>query len=78
MFLIDDLLLAPGKALLFVFKQIAERAEDDLLDDEIVKKELLELYMLLETGRIGEQEFERREQLLIRRLEEIEKMRQEA
>lgn len=78
MFLIDDLLLAPGKALLFVFKQIAERAEDDLLDDESVKKELQELYMLLETGRIGEQEFERREQLLIRRLEEIEKMRQEA
>jgi len=32
--------------------------------------------MRLETGRIEEQEFERREGLLIRRLEAIERMRQ--
>jgi hypothetical protein len=33
--------------------------------------------MLLETGRISEQEFDRRERRLVRRLEEIDRMRSE-
>jgi len=74
--LIDDLLLSPGRGLLFVFKQIAKTAQEQLLDDEAIRQELQELYMRLETGRIEEQEFEQREGLLIRRLEAIERMRQ--
>lgn len=76
MLLIDDLLLSPGRGLLFVFKQIAKTAQEQLLDDEAIRQELQELYMRLETGRIEEQEFEQREGLLIRRLEAIERMRQ--
>lgn len=76
MLLVDDLLLSPGRGLLFVFKEIAKAAEKELLDDEAIRQELRELYMRLETGRISEQEFERREGLLIRRLEAIERMRQ--
>jgi hypothetical protein len=76
MLLIDDVLLSPFKGLLFVFKEIAKTAQEELLDDEAVRQELRESYMLLETGRISEQEFEGRERALIRRLEAIESMRQ--
>lgn len=76
MLLIDDVLLSPFRGLLFVFKEIAKTAQEQLLDDEALRQELRESYMLLETGRISEQEFERRERGLIRRLEAIESMRQ--
>lgn len=76
MFLVDDLLLLPGRGLLFVCKEIAKRAQEELLDDDSVRQELRETYMLLETGRISEQEFDRRERKLVRRLEAIERMRQ--
>jgi len=76
MLLIDDVLLSPFKGLLFVFKEIAKTAQEQLLDDEAVKQELRESYMLLETGRISEEEFERRERLLVGRLEAIERMKQ--
>jgi hypothetical protein len=74
--LVDDVLLFPGRALLFVFKEITKTAQEELLDDEGVRQELREIYMLLETDRISEQEFNRRERMLIRRLEAIESMRQ--
>jgi hypothetical protein len=76
MLLIDDVLLSPFKGLLFVLKEVAKTAQEELLDDEAVRQELRESYMLLETGRISEQEFEGRERALIRRLEAIESMRQ--
>jgi hypothetical protein len=77
MFLVDDLLLSPGKGLLFVLREIDKRAREELLDDESVRQELRESYMLLETGRITEREFERRELRLVGRLEAIERMREE-
>ncbi len=73
MLLIDDLLLAPGKALVFIFKELAKTADRELLDDEAVRQQLQLLYMHLETGRITEREFEEREQALVRRLEMIER-----
>jgi hypothetical protein len=76
MLLVDDLLLAPGRGLLFVFKELAKTAQKELLDDEAIRQELRELYMRLETGRISEQEFAQRESLLVRRLEAIERMKQ--
>ena len=77
MFLVDDVLLSPATGILFVLNQLAKRAREELLDDEAVRQDLRETYMLLEVGSISEQEFERREQKLIRRLEAIEKMKSE-
>lgn len=77
MLLIDDVLLSPAKGLLFVLRELGKRAREELLDDDAVKQELRETYMLLETGRITEQEFEQREGKLARRLEAIERMRSE-
>ena len=78
MLLIDDVLLSPARGLIFVFNELAKKAREELLDDGAVKNELRETYMLLETGRISEQEFDRRESRLVRRLEEIDRMRAEA
>ncbi len=73
MLLVDDLLLAPGKALVFILKELAKTADKELSDDEAVRRELQLLYMRLETGQLSEREFDEREQALVRRLEAIER-----
>lgn len=77
MLLIDDLLMAGGKGLLFIAREIAKRAEEEWLDEESLKQELQQLYLMLENGSIDEPEFEQREQLLIGRLEKVKEMRGE-
>lgn len=75
MLLIDDFLLAPAKLAFFVFREIAKRVDEALADDDkAVEQQLQELYRLLESGKVSEQEFERREQVLVQRLEEMERM----
>jgi hypothetical protein len=73
MFLLDNLLLGPGKAAMFVFNELARKAQADWLDDDSVKQELMELYALVEAGKISSQEFESRECRLLARLEQIAK-----
>jgi gas vesicle protein GvpO/gas vesicle protein GvpG len=75
MFLIDDLLTAPGKAVLFVFQEMARKAQEEWLDDESVKRELQEIYNLLSNGKISEAEFEGRENQLLEQLEQIAKLK---
>ena len=72
MFLIDDVLLSPAKGLFYIFKQIHKAAEEEFLNEENVSAELSELYMMLETGKITEEEFNNRESELLNRLEQIE------
>jgi hypothetical protein len=71
MFLLDSLLMAPGKAVLFLFEELAKKAKDEFLDDETVKQELQDIYALLEAGKISEQDFESREYRLVERLQQI-------
>ena len=71
-FLLDDILLAPFKGILFIAEKIQEAAQqDDLLDEEATRRNLTTLYMLLETGAITEEEFEQREAELVQKLEKI-------
>ena len=72
MFLIDDVLLSPAKGMFYIFKQIHKAAEEEFLDEENVSAELSELYMMVETGKITEEEFNNRESELLNRLEQIE------
>jgi len=72
MFLIDDILLSPVKGLMYLAKQIHKTAEEEFLNEENVSAELSELYMMVETGKITEEEFNNRESELLNRLEEIE------
>jgi len=71
-FFLDDILLAPVQGLVWIAEQIQEQADKERMDEEGVKRQLTELYMLLETGQISEEEFERQEEELVDRLEAIE------
>lgn len=70
--ILDSILLAPIKGVYMIGKKVREMAMEELLDEDSVRKELKELYMLLEAGKISEEEFESREEELIGQLEEIE------
>ena len=72
MFLIDDILLSPVKGLTYLAKQIHKSAEEEFLNEENVSAQLSELYMMLETAKITEDEFNEKESELLERLEQIE------
>jgi len=71
-FLLDDILLSPVKFLHFIAKSLGEEAMKEILDEDGARKELREIYRLLESSKISEAEFDRRESDLIGRLERIE------
>jgi hypothetical protein len=68
--LVDDLLLAPIRGLLWVFEKIHDAAQEEIAGEaDAITAELRELYMMLETGRITEVEFSDREGTLLDRLD---------
>ncbi len=69
-FLIDSFVL-------FIAENILEQAQRELMNEEEVRRDLRELYENLESGKITEVEFEKREEELVTRLEEIEKYKKE-
>ena len=72
MFVIDDLLLAPGSFLIWVARKIHEAAQEELDNDTArITAELSELHRALETGAITESQFEAREKALLDRLDRI-------
>lgn len=75
-FLLDDLLLAPIKGVVWVAEKIDEMAETEFTDDSSVREELLELQMRLELEEITEDEYQQRETELMDRLEEIRKYKE--
>jgi len=71
--LVDDLLLAPLTGLLWVFRKIHDAAQEEMLGEaDAITQELRDLYMMLETGRVTEAEFDARERALLDRLEVIQ------
>ena len=73
MLLVDDLLLAPMKGLLWVFGKIHDAAQEEIAGEaDAITAELRDLYMRLETGGITEAEFDARERTLLDRLEVIQ------
>src|SRR5688572_2918906 len=57
--------------LIFLAKEVAQRAEDELYDEEGARNDLVALHKSLEEGTLMEAEFEVRETELLQRLEEI-------
>lgn len=73
MFLIDDLLLSPVKGVLWVFREIHDAAEKELVgESEAITGALSELYMKLETGQITETQFDAQEKVLLDRLDRLQ------
>lgn len=70
MLIVDDLLLSP---LLFIFREIGKAADETSAGEgEALRTELTELYMMLETRAITEEEFNVREKKLLDQLERFE------
>jgi len=74
--IVDDIMLFPLRGLLWIFREIHNAAQEELDNEaEAITAELSELYMMLETGRITEAEFDARERKLLNRLDEIKERR---
>ncbi len=73
MLIVDDILLFPVKGINWIFKQIHEIAEEELEGEaDRIRENLTELYMMLETGQISEEEFEQQEKELLDRLDSLQ------
>jgi len=73
MLLIDDLLVSPATFVLWILRQVHQAAEKELKDEaERIPGQLAELHRLLESGQIGEEEFDARERKLLDRLDALD------
>jgi hypothetical protein len=67
----------PAAGVKFVFNQLIETAEQEMMDDGPVKEALLELQMKLEEGEISEEDFAEQELVLFQRLRDIRAYREQ-
>ena len=73
MFLIDDILLFPVDSILWIFREINHAAQAEITNEaENITAKLSELYMMLETKQITEEEFDLKEKELLDRLDELQ------
>ena len=71
MFLIDDILLAPLKGVIFIAEKINEIIEKEMSDEGSVKERLMSLQLKFEMDEITEEEYDEREDELLKLLEQI-------
>ena len=70
MFIIDDLLASPGRGLMFVSSKINEAVQQEReAQEKAAMAELTALHRELDEGKITEEEFDAREQVLLTRLD---------
>lgn len=73
MLLIDDILLFPLRGFYWVTRQVYDAAQREIANEgDSIRSALSELYMMLETGRISEEEFTTEETHLLDRLDQFE------
>jgi len=70
-FILDDIILAPVKMLVWLGKKLEEAAEEEVNDESKWHERLLELQIKYELGDISEEEFEREEELIMERISAI-------
>jgi hypothetical protein len=77
MFLVDDILLAPLKGVIWLGKKINEVVEKELYDEGRIKEKLMELQMQFELDEISQDEYNRMEKELLGRLDAARKTKEE-
>lgn len=77
MFLIDDILLAPLKGVVWLGKKINELVEKELFDEGRIREKLMELQLKFDLDEISEEEYNRQEDELLARLDAIRKAKEE-
>jgi uncharacterized membrane protein len=73
MFLIDDILLAPLKGVIFLAEKINEVIEKETSDEGTIKERLMALQLKFEMDEIDEEEYDKREDELLKILENSRK-----
>ena len=68
MFLLDDLILAPVKGIMWLAQQVQEEANSQLFDVPAIKSRLAEVQELYDEGLISEAQFCKAEDKLLARL----------
>lgn len=76
MFIIDDILLAPLKGVVWLGKKINEVVEKEFSDEGRIKEKLMELQMRFELDEISEEEYKEGEKKLLERLDTIRKAKE--
>jgi hypothetical protein len=76
MFLIDDILLAPLKGVVFIGKKISEVIDKEMSDEGSIKERLMRLQLQFEMDEIDEKEYDRREDELLKLLEQVREVKQ--
>jgi hypothetical protein len=77
MFLIDDILLAPLKSVIWLGKKINEVVEREVSDEGRIKERLMELQLRFELDEITEDEYNKQEKELLARLDAIRRAKEE-
>ena len=73
MLIVDDILFFPCKSLIWIFKEIYNAGRQEMTNEaDSITLQLSELYMMLDTGKITETEFDEKEKILLDRLDEIQ------
>ena len=76
MLIIDDILLAPLKGVIWLGKKINEVAERELSDEGLIKEKLMQLQLRFEMDEINEEEYNKQEKELLARLDAIRKRKE--
>lgn len=77
MLLIDDILLAPLKGIIFLGKKIDELVQKEISDEGRIKERLMELQLKFEMDEISVEEYDRRETELLEMIERIQKEKED-
>jgi len=77
MFLLDDILLAPLKGVVFIAEEINEVIEKEMSDEGSIKERLMALQLKFEMDEIDEEEYDRREDELLEILANIREKKQQ-
>lgn len=77
MFLIDDILLAPLKGVIWIGEKLNELVEKEFSDEGRIKEKLMELQLRFELDQISEEEYNRQEKELLERLDAIRKTKED-
>jgi hypothetical protein len=76
MLLFDDILLAPLKGVVFIGKKVYEVVEKEMSDEGVIKEKLMALQLQFEMDEIDEEEYDKREDELLKILENIKSEKQ--
>ncbi len=69
MFLIDNILLAPLKGVIWIASKINEAAQQEVSDGGKIKEEMMQLQLRFELDEISEEEYDKQEAELLARLD---------